>query len=145
MNTLIKALIAAIVLSGPLMLNAETNGHYRWVDDQGNVKYSDRPPAGVEAEFIKFAASRTSKASNQSAAENSETPSKSTPTAQIPEKLEVMQAKDPKLCAQAKQNLKALDGARIRITEPDGSQRFLSEEEKEDQRDNARKFMDINC
>ena len=59
--------------------------------------------------------------------------------------MEVMPEKDPALCEQAKNNLKALEGARIRITEPDGSKRLLSEDEKEGQRANARKFIKVHC
>lgn len=136
-------IIAVFCLSYILEINAAENGHYRWIDDKGQVQYSDRPPEGIDAEFIKFSSrNRTrSTGSNQG---------KSDDAAEAIEKklastLEVMPEKDPALCKQAQKNLKALEGARIRITEADGSKRFLTEDEKEGQRENARKFIKINC
>jgi hypothetical protein len=143
MKTLIKTLIVSLVLSSPIILHAASDGLYRWVDEGGNVKYSDHPPTGIEAEFIKFSTGQSHKPATPSKDGEAQPETASNP--QLPAKMEVMPAKDPKLCAQAQQNLKALEGARIRISEPDGSKRFLTEEEKEDQRENARKFIDINC
>jgi hypothetical protein len=127
-------------LSTAINLDASQNGHYRWTDANGTVQYADRPPEGVEAEFIKFTGAKSPRSSEKpTTKENIAT------KAELPPKMEVLQKKDPELCKQAQQNLKALEGARIRITEADGSKRFLTEEEKEYQRENARKFVDINC
>ena len=143
MNTLIKILITAAALSTPLTLNAAPTGHYRWVDENGAVQYADRPPTGVKAEFIKFASTGSSKSTADS--EAADTEGNGEKTASLPDALEIMPEKDPALCSQAQSNLKALDSPRIRITEADGTKRFITEEEKEDQRANARKFIEINC
>lgn len=126
-------------------LSAKGQGHYRWTDEKGTLQYSDRPPKDVESEFIEFSTGKRSSSSKQSS-ESGDTPNTegSEKTAAIPE-MEVMPNKDPKLCNQAKANLKALEKSRIRMKDLDGSQRFLTEEEKEEQKDNARKFMKVYC
>ncbi|MFT5579087.1 MAG: hypothetical protein ACI9WS_001845 [Paraglaciecola psychrophila] len=53
--------------------------------------------------------------------------------------------KDPALCRQAKHNLTALDGIRVRMTDTDGSKRFLTEQGRAGQRANARRFSKIKC
>jgi len=118
-----------------------TSGHYRWTDNNGQVQYSDRPPAGVDSEFIKFATGTRSKVD---AAPSDQTPNPNSKQV-LPTMVEVAPKKDPALCKQAKHNLKAMDSARIRITEADGSKHFLTEQEREGQRENARKFIKINC
>jgi hypothetical protein len=135
----IQTLLATLGLATTLSLQAAPNGHYRWTDESGTVQYADRPPEGVEAEFIKFSSPKGSKPSDN------ETPSETTAEPKVYDEMEALPEKDPALCKQAQQNLKALEGARIRITEPDGSKRFLTEDEKETQRENARKFIKIHC
>lgn len=53
--------------------------------------------------------------------------------------------KDPALCRQAKHNLTALDGIRVRMTDTDGSKRLLTEQGRAGQRANTRRFSKINC
>lgn len=134
----LQTLVVSLGLSTTMTLQAGPEGHYRWVDSNGIVKYADRPPEGIEAEFIKFSTRKTSQGNKEQTAEETE-------QAETYAKMEALPEKDPKLCKQAQKNLKALEGARIRIAEPDGSKRFLTEDEKESQRDNARKFIKIHC
>ncbi len=146
MNILInlaKTLTVMACLSVVFNLNAAPSGLYRWTDENGQVKYSDRPPEGIESTFIKLSTGKSSKVNDASS--DSSTTTEETNKLKPGEQLEVMAEKDPALCKQATNNLKALKGARIRITEPDGSKRFLTEDEKEGQRENARKFIKINC
>jgi hypothetical protein len=140
MNKVACALILGLGILVASSIHAASNGTYRWTDSAGTVQYSDRPPEGIDAEFIQFAGGA------KTASENAEdvTDEQST-TAEGERTLQVMPEKDPVLCEQAKGNLKALEAARIRITEPDGSKRILSEDEKTQQRDNAKKFIKIYC
>ncbi len=140
MNKVACALIIGLGILVTSSIHAASNGHYRWTDITGTVQYSDRPPEGIESEFIQFSGGAKTK-SEKSNDSTEEQPA----TAEGQRTLQVMPEKDAKLCKQAKGNLKALDAARIRITEPDGSKRILSEDEKEQQRDNAKKFIKIYC
>ena len=142
MIKVLQAFIISIGLTAASGLQADQNGIYRWTDEQGVVQYSDRPPEGVEAVFIKTSSGkRTAPTSREGDTDTSPTATK----ASGPKSLEVMPEKDPALCEQAKRNLKALDGTRIRITEPDGTKRILTPDEKEGQRENAKKFMNVHC
>lgn len=140
---LAKKLLVVTFLCMVFNITAAPSGLYRWTDENGQVQYSDRPPEDIKSTFIKLSSGKSSKAYK------SETPSGSDAALkdgiEPGKSLEIMPEKDPALCLQAKKNLKALEGARIRITEPDGSKRFLTEDEKEGQRENARKFIKINC
>ncbi|ARN72818.1 DUF4124 domain-containing protein [Oceanicoccus sagamiensis] len=143
---MIKALqfiIISLGLISATMLQAEQNGIYRWTDDQGVVQYSDRPPEGVEAVFIKTSTGKRSTPSAAKTAQSDDDADEGSESSS--QTMEVMPEKDPKLCEQAKRNLKALESARIRITEPDGSKRILTEDEKEGQRANANKFIKVHC
>lgn len=142
MSILLRALLLSAGLLAAASMQAGEAGHYRWVDENGTVKYADRPPEGVKAEFIKFASTKHSKPGQQATTQQGEDEGD---TASGPRRLETLPAKDPELCKQAQRNLKALEAARIRITELDGSKRVLNEEEKEEQRDNARKFIKVHC
>jgi len=135
---LIAALLCLFIVTGS---HGAASGHYRWTNDKGQVQYSDRPPAGVDSVFIKFS---TGKRSNAPAQPSVQTKQQNTEQS-LPTMVAVTPKKDPALCKQAKHNLKAMDGARIRITETDGSKRFLTEQEREGQRENARRFIKINC
>ena len=146
MNRALISLLLALGVSASLSALAAQNGTYRWYDENGTVHYSDVPPEGVEAEFIKFASSGKSK--EETATDANAQPGDDQTAgdkSKVYDKMEAMPPKDPELCKKAKANLKALEGARIRITEPDGTKRILTEEEKEIQRENARKFIKINC
>jgi hypothetical protein len=132
--------IFGLISSAPLQ--AGESGTWRWKDENGTVKYADKPPEGIEAEFIKFSAPKHGKAGSEAKVENTKD---EIAESKGPQKMEGLPAKDPALCKQAQRNLKALEAARIRITEPDGSKRLLNEEEKEEQRENARKFIKVHC
>ncbi len=138
----IQALIMTLGLSAALSLQAGQNGHYRWKDENGTIQYADRPPEGVKAEFIKFAGAKRSKAASENEKGGTD---EAKPESTTFDEMEILPKKDPQLCQQAQKNLKALKAARIRITEPDGSKRFLTEDEKEGQRENARKFIKLHC
>jgi hypothetical protein len=133
-------LISSLVFS--FSAHSGQSGVYRWSDDQGNTHYSDKPPKGVESEFIKATTGKVS--DNPEEANGNKTAEQQ--AAALPESMEVLPEKDPTICTQAKANLEALSGRpRIRIKEADGSHRFLNEEEKETQRELARKNMEVHC
>ena len=146
-STTLMSCLLAILLGASSFSHAGPDGHYRWTDENGKVHYSDRPPAGVDAEFIRFTGSKSSpKPSTPEGEEN--TAGAKAEGATPPGTLEVEPEtpKDPKICAQAQSNLKALSGnPKVRITETDGSKRLLTNDEKEAQRERARGFIKLYC
>lgn len=139
----LQAVTAILAITAASVAYCEPSGHYRWKDAQGNTHYSDRPPEGTQSEFIKHATGKRAKPPAEESAEKAAA-AEQDPTAGK-RKMEVLPEKDSKLCKQARSNLEALAGTRIRITEPDGSQRILTDEEKEEQKINARKIIDMHC
>lgn len=144
MSKPLQALLLSLGLAISLNATAGKTGMYRWHDEAGTVQYSDRPPEGVESEFVEIyggSPHSEKKKAQQAADKAADGKDKSSE----PDKMEVMQEKDPELCKQAQNNLRALDAPRIRITESDGSQHYLTDEERETQKANARKVIEDNC
>lgn len=150
MNRPLIALAISLGMAVSFPLQAGKPGTYVWKDENGTVQYSDRPPEeeGVKSEFRELEGiglkSRKSgksteeeKVAGKDAEEEKEKPAI--------EKVEVLPEKDPALCKQARENLKALEAARIRGIDEQGNRRYLSEEEKETQRATARKIIAIHC
>jgi len=137
---LLSALITSLVFSTYSI--GDQKGVYRWTDDQGNQHYSDKPPKDTESDFIKTATGRKTESTPQDENANSEAEQAQA----APTSMEVVPEKDPTVCKQAKGNLQALSGRpRVRIKEANGEYRYLSEEEKETQRELARKNIEVHC
>ena len=160
-GTKLSLLLIFTVLSGGLSTSvlASQTGHWEWVDKDGQRQFSDRPPpSGVDAKYIdssySMSSPRTPKAESTNVKTEPATGNSSTDTgtegaadkSTEPDKMEALPAKDPAVCEQAKNNLQALESApRIRMTDADGKARFLSDEERNTQKDRARKAMELNC
>jgi hypothetical protein len=139
--TLLGLLATTLSISAPLQAG-KGEGVYQWTDEKGHVHFSDKPPKGQESDFIKTQTGSRQKTSEAVAEAEAEQQANNTK----PEAMEVLPEKNPEVCKQAKANLEALSGRpRVRITEADGSQRFLTDEEKEAQREIARKNAEMHC
>lgn len=136
---LFKLLGLVLIIALSNTAQAGKQGYWTWTDEKGNPKYSDRPPEGVDAVFVE---KNTTSSPTSSAYDSG---SQAADQASNPDKMEVFPAKDPSICEQAKANLSALKSARVRITEADGTQHYLTDEEKKEQRDRAQRLVDMNC
>ena len=127
---------------------AGTN-HYRWTDDRGHPVHSDRPPPkGVDYEVITTGSNLT----RQVEAEEGAVPAEVEPRVgndfeQIDPKAKTAAVKkNAEYCQRAKDNLRALDtSARIRVRDENGELRFLNEEEKKTQREDAQAGISNYC
>jgi hypothetical protein len=122
--------------------------YYRWTDANGTIQLSDRPPAGG-IPFDTVTSRPYSKMSKPSGNETSKTetlPGGARRAVGETASKEIDAPKNPALCASAKNNLEALENfVRIRIQDESGEFRILSPEEKEAEKDKARKIMRDNC
>ena len=143
-NIYLIALLLSLGLHGSL--HAEPSGYYRWTDEAGDLKLSDRPPKGdIKAEFIATPGSKASRTSNapQAVSEKSTTSDKKGEESKT---MEILPEKDPKICAQAKSNLTTLSGkTRIRIIDADGNKSFITDEERKTQIERAKQSVEIHC
>lgn len=136
-----------------LALNTQAaDTYYRWKDAQGKLVVSDRPPADETTEY-EVVSQRSSLIRRvrpgEGAVPPEVTPRPGNEFEQVDQRKEQMEAvaKNPESCARAKANLETLNtSARIRIRDQDtGELRFISEEEKDVQRQKARDIVRVHC
>jgi hypothetical protein len=136
---------AAITLGTISIAFGET--FYRWEDDRGHPVHSDRPPPkGVNYEVVSTETSLIRPVE----AEKGAVPKKVTPTPsndfEPVETREAMIEKNPEYCKRAQENLYMLNKvARIRLRNDQGEYRYIDEEEKEIQRQNAIDTIAMHC
>jgi hypothetical protein len=126
---------------------------YKWIDAQGKLQYGDRPPDGVHAEVVELLATHASTGGSRTAA----APVQSAPRAPLEKPTQkdlddkksidqdVAQTRD-KQCADAQDRYKKLiDGRHIYKTGPDGERIFMSSDEIDTERMNAKRDVDSIC
>jgi hypothetical protein len=121
---------------------------YKWTDAQGKVQYGDTPPDGVHAEIVEGLGTHSSPPPAQSsrpALSASTTPTDKT----AKEKQEVdndVAATREKQCADAKENYqKLISGRHIYKTGDNGEKIFLTSEQIDTERLNAKQEVDADC
>jgi hypothetical protein len=126
--------------------------YYRWKDEQGKLVVSDRPPESeqVEYEVVSQKSSLIRRVQpGEGAVPKEVTPRPGNEFTQIDQRQEELEvvAKNPESCNRAKSNLDTLNtSARIRIRDKEtGELRFISEEEKETQRQKAQDTIRVHC
>src|ERR1700722_880904 len=123
---------------------------YKWVDAQGKVQYGDRPPDGVHAEVVELLGTHAARAASAKASE----PSKSTGRDQQTQSdaaakkvvdQDVAQTRE-KQCADAQDRYKKLiEGRRPYKLGADGERQYLTSDEIDSQRVNAKQDVDATC
>ena len=128
---------------------------YKWVDAQGKVQYGDRPPDGVHAEVVELLGTHASTGRNASSTA-SQAPSSvvrpaaanSTPKDAADKKAvdqDVAQVRD-KQCTDAQDRYKKLiEGRRLYKAGADGERQFMTSEEIDTERLNAKRDVDTIC
>jgi uncharacterized protein DUF4124 len=126
---------------------------YKWVDAQGKIQYGDRPPDGVHAEVVELlvahaAAARAASAPAQaapSARGGAPNPSNKEADDKKAVAQDVAQTRD-KQCTDAQDRYKKLiEGRRLYKTGPDGERQFMTSEEIDTERLNAKRDVDTIC
>ncbi len=125
---------------------------YRWVDAQGKVLYGDRPPDGVHAEVVELLGTHVARTTptKDASPSSSRTGSKSD-SAQDDANTkkavdsDVQQVKDQQCAAAQEQYKKLIEGRRIYKTGADGERQYLTSEEIDTQRADAKREIDATC
>ncbi|MEP6884682.1 MAG: DUF4124 domain-containing protein [Gammaproteobacteria bacterium] len=130
---------------------------YKWVDARGELQYGDRPPDGVHAEVVEFlgghqARDPTARASDSGpaapAASAARAPAANKPPddpAQKAVDADVAQARE-KQCAEAQDRYKKMiEGRRLFKTGANGEREYLTSEEIDSERLNAKRDVDSIC
>jgi hypothetical protein len=124
---------------------------YRWVDAQGKIMYGDRPPDGVHAEVVEMLGTHVARAApTKDSAAPSRTGTK-TDSGQDDASTkkavdnDVQQVKDQQCAAAQEQYKKLIEGRRIYKTGADGERQYLTSEEIDTQRADAKREIDATC
>ncbi len=123
---------------------------YKWVDAQGKLQYGDRPPDGVHAEVVELlgthaAHGTTAKASESAPAPKRDQPSKDDAATKKAVSEDVAQTRE-KQCADAQDHYKKLiEGRRLYKTGTNGERQYLTSEEIDSERVNAKREVDATC
>jgi hypothetical protein len=143
--------LVAMLSSGLCTTSFADDTYYRWRDDRGRMVVSDRPPTGsIDYEVVSQQSTMIRRVQAGEGAVPAEVESRpGNEFEQVDTRRETMEAiaKNPEACARAQANLETLNtSARIRIRdEATGEPRFLSEDEKETQRQKARDIIRVHC
>jgi hypothetical protein len=137
-----RVLLCALLMGWSAMASAVV---YKWTDAQGKIQYGDTPPDGVHAEVVELLgthAARTSTASTERPA------APSSPTANDAKKAvdsDVAATRD-KQCTDAQDRYKKLiEGRRLYKTGDNGEREYLSSEQIDSERLNAKREVDEIC
>jgi hypothetical protein len=127
---------------------------YKWTDSQGKLQYGDRPPDGVHAEVVELLGTHSASTRNASApartpdtapktAANNPSPKDADTKREVDQ--DVAQTKE-KQCTDAQERYKKLiEGRRIYKPGPDGERQYMSSEEIDTERLNAKRDIDTIC
>ena len=125
---------------------------YKWADAQGKIQYGDHPPDGVHAEVVELLGSHAPRVPAPAAAARSARVAGVTAAAAAQDEAakkavqeDVAQSRD-KECADAQDRYKKLiEGRRLFKTGADGERQYLSSEEIDAERVNAKRDIDTIC
>ncbi len=124
---------------------------YKWVDEYGNVTYSERKPPGQQAEEVKV---RTAPISSSEAEEKLEGLQEKANKQQKEREVDKTIAKDnerenaafKKNCEIAQQNRKVLENsARVRGTDKEGKSYFLDQQEIQSKLEQTNRQIELYC
>jgi|SRR5450631_3775198 hypothetical protein len=125
---------------------------YKWVDAQGKIQYGDRPPDGVHADVVELlgthVAHPTAPAPARAPSSAPQTAASGEPATQDTKKAvaqDVAESRE-KQCADAQDRYKKLiEGRRLYKTGADGERQYLTSDEIDAERLNAKRDVDSVC
>jgi hypothetical protein len=126
---------------------------YKWVDAQGKLQYGDRPPNGVHAQVVALLGTHVARGAPARASEsapavktiNRDQPNQDDASARKAVDSDVAQSRE-KQCEDAQDRYKKLiEGRRIFKTSADGERQYLTTEEIDSARLEAKREIDATC
>ena len=132
-----------LILLASMSLNA--GSIHKWTDDEGNVHYSDSPPASVKTEGVRVLAAPSNPGKalprlNTSASGSGDSGGAPVNNEQVPED----QAKVA--CEKAREDLEVIGkSSRIKLRDADGNTRYMTSEEIEERRVQSEEDVERFC
>ena len=138
-----RVILCALLLTWSTLASAVV---YKWVDAQGKTQYGDRPPDGVHAEVVEGLGRDSRPATSPPpAAKAPNAPAATTTDVKKAVQSDVSTARE-KQCTDAQERYKKLiEGRHIYKTGDNGERVYLSSQEIDEERVNAKKDIDDTC
>jgi hypothetical protein len=138
-----RVILCALLLTWSTLASAVV---YKWVDAQGKTQYGDRPPDGVHAEVVEGLGRDSRPATSPPpAAKAPNAPAPTTTDVKKAVQSDVSTARE-KQCTDAQERYKKLiEGRHIYKTGDNGERVYLSTQEIDEERVNAKKDIDDVC
>ena len=140
-----RVIFCAVLMAWSTLASAVV---YKWVDAQGKTQYGDRPPDGVHAEVVEGLGRDSRPAVSAPAAAKAPTAPTAPVAASDVKKAvqnDVSTARE-KQCTDAQERYKKLiEGRHIYKTGDNGERVYLSTQEIDEERVNAKKDIDDTC
>lgn len=150
---MLRAIVCALS-AGLVVASAAHADVFKYVDENGNVMYTDRPSL-LPAERLNIRSQRTdvvelderTEQENQATAQRNQARQQSSQNASAQRKdAEQNAASKAELCAKARQDyLARMNAQRLYEEQPNGERRYLTSEEIDATRATAKKAMDDLC
>jgi hypothetical protein len=137
-----RVIFCAVLMAWSTLASAVV---YKWVDAQGKIQYGDRPPDGVHAEVVEGLGHNSSRpaASPPAAAKAATVPVSSDLKKSVQNDVSAVREKQ---CTDAQERYKKLiEGRHLYKTGDNGERVYLSSQELDDERINAKKDIDEVC
>jgi hypothetical protein len=120
---------------------------YKWTDAQGKLQYGDRPPDGVHAEVVELLGTHVARSStaapSKTAATGQTAPADAATKKAVDADVEQARAKQ---CADAQDRYKKMiEGRRLFKTDADGQRQYLTSDEIDTERADAKRDIDAIC
>ncbi|AKH20942.1 DUF4124 domain-containing protein [Sedimenticola thiotaurini] len=139
---MLRKVICLLLSLGGVWWGLADGAVYRWVDENGRTQFGDRPPAGRSAEELQIKSRPTPGSDGTDAPANAEQRrelqqrmldayrDEREAKQQAREKKAAQEAKRKRACTQAKDQLRSFEAAgALYKLQPDGSRRYLSDQE----------------
>jgi hypothetical protein len=145
-----RVLLCAVLIAWSGMASAVV---YKWIDAQGKLQYGDRPPDGVHAEVVELLGNHAARSVPSRPASPSNPPSQTAKSAPPADDAGAKKSVDAdvaktreKQCADAQDHYKKLiEGRKLYKTGADGERQYLTSEEIDSERINAKRELDAVC
>lgn len=122
------------------------SGYYRWLDDNGQAHFTQKPPLDRPSKFIETTRGYSNVEVDPESPQTVPPKRAESAAKDEPGQIEILPDKDPERCAQAKAALQGLArDQRVRVTNDKGETRILSADEKKAQKDQTQKAIDVYC
>jgi Domain of unknown function (DUF4124) len=137
-----RVIFCAVLMAWSTLASAVV---YKWVDAQGKTQHGDRPPDGVHAEVVEGLGRDSRPASSPPPAAKAPTGPVPTPDVKKAVQSDVSATRE-KQCTDAQERYKKLiEGRHIYKTGDNGERVYLSSQEIDEERVNAKKDIDDVC